>query len=373
MGRKKRPASAAVTDHTGAPPAPPYGYPPVPPPFGLPPHLTPGGYPGGPQVPPGYPPLPHHGPAPPGYPPANGPGGKRGALPPPLESDRPVKVESYLVKKYRISQGTSSSSRVVIEAFNRYSKAHRMLDASYQRLQGKYDVSLPDAADGSPAHLFAVVVAGEGIGWGRSHRSRDDALANACRATFWLVAAHGYEEYGRVDGDCIVRAPRRVEEAVPPPPPPLPAECPPPPPPPPAGAAPPLPVGARAPPAPPPGGMLIPMPAALSTQASVPTSVTGAAAGRPLGDPGGASMPQGAIGADPLRLSGIVSATKRAKLAVGLGPGGAPGGVGGGMRLVYHGGGEGRDEVSMEERRAGSWLARRAEAVATELGIPETV
>mmetsp|Transcript_19773 Transcript_19773/g.44899 ORF Transcript_19773/g.44899 Transcript_19773/m.44899 type:complete len:386 (-) Transcript_19773:857-2014(-) len=376
MGRKKRPAAAVVESDASQSyqATTPYGYPPMPPgpgaPYGYPPHQ---GYPphhGVPPVP-GYPSHPHQHPN--AYHPGISDASKKSGLDASNVESGEKKPESFLVKKYRISPNTSSSTRNVIEAFNRYSKAHRMLDATYVKLIGRYEISLPDSADGTPSYLFSVVVAGEGIGWGRSSRSRDDAIANACRATFWLVAAHGYEEYGRVDADCVVREPRKVEEAVPPPPPPLPAECPPPPPPPPAtaGSA----GGGAVPPPPPPtgGAMMMPMPTALSTSAPVASNVSGG--NRISGFPGSdlsltqeaSSANGGALsttsaggvttGLNPLHLSGMLSATKRAKLAVGLGAATA---LPPGMKLVYHDGGEGTEEISMEERRGLAWIERQA-------------
>lgn len=259
MGRKKRPAAGAV--------------PPPPPPSAGDPYNYHGG---------AVPDHPNHQPAPPS---AN----KK------AKSDG----ESYLVKKYRPTRAYRS-----IDAFSRYTKSHRMLDASYVRC--------PKGATPEKPHVFSTRVGGVDLGWGRG-KTRDAAIDCACRAAFALVAAHGYDDF-QVDEDCLTTEPVDAPAVVavpppPPPPPPLPTTAPPlpggfppasggvtappplppgipnsfPPPPlppggpPPTFAPPPLPPGGPPPPPPPPlpteASHLIPQPRAMSKSLPVASSL----------------------------------------------------------------------------------------------------
>jgi hypothetical protein len=143
--------------------------------------------------------------------------------------------ESFLVKKYRPDKSTPA-----MEAFVKYTKTHRMLDACYVRW--------PTGATVEKPHVFAVRVAGHDLGWGRG-KTRDAAIDCATRAAFALVGAHGYRNFP-IDDDCLAEPP---QDPLPPPPPP--------PPPPPYG----FPVVAGLPPPPmgvpvPPGGTMLPPP-----------------------------------------------------------------------------------------------------------------
>mmetsp|Transcript_7824 Transcript_7824/g.14195 ORF Transcript_7824/g.14195 Transcript_7824/m.14195 type:complete len:323 (+) Transcript_7824:184-1152(+) len=144
--------------------------------------------------------------------------------------------ESYLVKKYRPAKNYAS-----MDAFVRYTKSHRMLDASYVRWKTGVTPEKP--------FVFSTRVGGIDLGWGRG-KTREAAMDAACRAAFALVAAHGYNNFS-LDDDCLMQAP---EDPLPPPPPP-----PPPPtmhgglPPPPYPGAPPQPGAAPLPPGVPPG------------------------------------------------------------------------------------------------------------------------
>lgn len=177
--------------------------------------------------------------------------------------------EIFMVKKYRADRVFVS-----MEAFVRYAKAHRMLDASYVRWNVGVTVEKP--------HVFSVRVGGTDLGWGRG-TTREAAMDCAVRAAFALVNAHGYKNF-QLDADCLLQAP--VDDFVPPPPPPppLPSGYPPPPPPPmlltPPGVyslPPPVPPGVLLPPPPPPPinistADIIPQPK-LSQQAPVASSL----------------------------------------------------------------------------------------------------
>lgn len=249
MGRKKRPAAnnnVAVQQqhqqqqHHGHP-----GYPvgAIAPPgmvgMGMmPPPVAPVGFdqygrpimpPPPPMMPPMMPPMP----PPPNQGPSIGhaPPSKRSrdnnTPPEPLEEGE---RHSYPVKKYRPDSYYRS-----IEAFMRYTKSHRMLDASYVRwMQGGGTSEKPI--------MFGIKIAGSFLSWGRG-KTRDAAIDASIRAAFALVAAHGYDDFTLTD-DCFTEEPFDA---------PL-APIPPPPPPPPMGfGAPPLPPGM--PPAPLPPGM----------------------------------------------------------------------------------------------------------------------
>ncbi|KAL7561921.1 hypothetical protein ACA910_005102 [Epithemia clementina (nom. ined.)] len=118
---------------------------------------------------------------------------------------RPETSESYLVKKYRAER-----SSVAMEAFVKYTKSHRMLDASYVRWTKGVTSEKP--------FVFSTRVGGVDLGWGRG-RTRDSAIDCAVRAAFSLVGAHGYRNFP-LDDDCLLEAP--VDDVPPPPPPPPP-------------------------------------------------------------------------------------------------------------------------------------------------------
>jgi len=127
------------------------------------------------------------------------------------------KEESYPVKKYR-----SSTYYASIEAFAKYTKAHRMLDAAYVR------IPIPNAPPQlEKPFLFSTRIGGQNLAWGRG-KTRDAAIDCACRAAFSLVQAHGYEEF-TLDDDCFMNMPSSLtltsdgnNPPPPPPPPPLP-------------------------------------------------------------------------------------------------------------------------------------------------------
>jgi hypothetical protein len=177
------------------------------------------------------------------------------------------KLKSFLVKKYRPEKPFRC-----IEAFQRYTKTHRMTDATFQQ------ISPPNrGATASAPIVFCARIGGSDLSWGRG-KTQDIAIDNACRAAFALVAAHGYTDF-ECNEDCLTQEPFELfvpEPVLPPkgpwngapvPPPPLP-------PPPPAGLVPP-------PPVPLPGvnnaiggGVtLIPQAKTMSHQVAVPTFV----------------------------------------------------------------------------------------------------
>lgn len=226
MGRKKRPNSALQLQ--------------------LPPHPHPH-----PQVPP----VPMG-----GYPPAVAPaavpmvgGAMHPVAPPPpfIEPppDKKTKIESYPVKKYRMTKSLRA-----IESFQRYTKAHRMTDATF--------VSFPHGGSQDKTIVFSCRIGGQDLSWGRG-KTRDEAIDNACRAAFALVNAHGYQDF-ELNDDCFVEEPKPVLTLPPPPPPP--------PPPPMMGATlipglPPVAIGL--PPVPPPVPVPVPPPVPLSEQQAV--------------------------------------------------------------------------------------------------------
>jgi len=206
--------------------------------------------------------------------------------------------ETYPVKKYRADKMYPS-----MEAFVRYTKAHRMLDASYVRWSMG---ATPDKP-----FVFSTRVGGTDLGWGRG-KTRDAALDCACRAAFALVNAHGYKNFP-IDEDCMAEMP--VDVYVPPPPPPPPPD-----------AAPPLPPGA--PPLPPPPVDLIPQaPVVQAESAPVATKL-----------------------ATPLNSS--TKTSEPTKVTMTLGPQPQRKQIKGGLTLVFDAGAEGVDEMSMEEMRA---------------------
>jgi len=170
--------------------------------------------------------------------------------------------ESYLVKKYR-----AEKSYAAMDAFVKYTKSHRMLDAAYVRWNKGVTAEKP--------FVFSTRVGGIDLGWGRG-KTREAAMDCACRAAFALVGAHGYKGF-TLDEDCLMEAPVDLPPPPPPPPlaPPLPGMPPPPPGvpppyglPPPPGVPPPLPPGV-----PPLATDLIPQPIMVPNQAPVATTV----------------------------------------------------------------------------------------------------
>lgn len=129
-------------------------------------------------------------------------------------------IEAYPVKKYR----PSSNSFKTIEAFQRYTKTHRMNDASFT-------IVTPPGRGATPTSpiVFSIIINGQSLSWGRG-KNKDVAIDNACRAAFVLVAAHGYEY--DLNEDCLTSEPMEIlntQPPPPPPPPPLPVSLPPPP------------------------------------------------------------------------------------------------------------------------------------------------
>lgn len=160
--------------------------------------------------------------------------------------------QAYPVKKYRPDSYYKS-----IEAFAKYTKSHRMLDAAYV----KWTTS---GATPEKPIVFGIRIAGSFLSWGRG-KTRDSAIDAAIRGAFALVAAHGYDDYTLTD-DCFTEEPvDQFMGGMPPPPPP-------PPPPMPGGMGmPPLPPGV-----PPPtfGSEVIPQPAAPKAQLTVASTVS---------------------------------------------------------------------------------------------------
>ena len=250
---------------------------------------------------------------------------KRGSNPNQVSGDsnlaskkaKPATSESYLVKKYR-----AEKSSAAMEAFVKYTKSHRMLDASYVRWLKGVTPEKP--------FVFSTRVGGVDLGWGRG-KTQDAAIDCAVRAAFSLVGAHGYRNFP-LDDDCLVEAP--VDDVPPPPPPP----------------PPPLPVGVPlpgfqslhgvapgvlidAPTAPSLGPVEIPQPQLQAHQAPVATAVSAATA---------VSTSQFSNTQPPaisLNLSKPPEELKKKQLK-------------GGLTLVYFPENEGRDEECMEERRA---------------------
>lgn len=257
--------------------------------------------------------------------------------------------ESFLVKKYRAEKMYQA-----MEAFVKYTKSHRMLDASYIRWKIGVTPEKP--------FVFSTRVGGTDLGWGKG-KTRDLAIDNACRAAFALVAAHGYNNF-ELNDDCLLEAP--VDLPPPPPPPlpghmvpggPLPPGLPPLP-----GQLPPMPPGMPLPPgAPPfpPGGMLpppgglppLPMGVPPVPSQSLPSAdlipqpqlITGAA---PVASSLSTLDPLApTLGSAPVSLSlsqaPLPPAPTKAKTKLK-----------GGLTLVYDPEGEGDQEISMEELRA---------------------
>mmetsp|Transcript_5683 Transcript_5683/g.12905 ORF Transcript_5683/g.12905 Transcript_5683/m.12905 type:complete len:330 (+) Transcript_5683:146-1135(+) len=212
MGRKKRPAPPA-TNNVAVHHDYPTSAAPLPPPMAFDQY-------GRPMMPPPPMPMPQQ---------DMNPVAKRSrAADPALEEGE---RQNYPVKKYRPDSYYRS-----IEAFQRYTKAHRMLDASYVRwTQGGGTADKPN--------VFGIRIAGSFLSWGRG-KTRDAAIDASIRAAFALVAAHGYDDFTLTE-DCFMQEPFDAPLAPMPPPPPPPPPLP--------GGAPPLPPGF--PPAPLPPGM----------------------------------------------------------------------------------------------------------------------
>ncbi|KAL9181267.1 hypothetical protein ACHAXT_010072 [Thalassiosira profunda] len=240
--------------------------------------------------------------------------------------------QAYPVKKYRPDSYYRS-----IEAFQRYTKSHRMLDAKFERWTG---------GGGTPdkPHVFGIRISGSFLSWGRG-KTRDAAIDAAIRAAFALVAAHGYDDFA-VTEDCFTEEP--FDRPLAPPPPPPPPGMPGMPPPLPPGVPPPLPPGGppggappnfAAPPGvppsfgqpplpPPPAGELIPQPAAPTARLAVASTVV-----------------EGAGGAARVAV-GLSAKAPGASSASGEGKKKSHGLVFAGDRTD-----EGKDELSMEEMR----------------------
>lgn len=183
-----------------------------------------------------------------------------------------------------------------MEAFVKYTKSHRMLDASYIGWNAGTTLDKP--------FVFSCRVGGTDLGFGRG-KSREAAMDCACRATFALVSAHGYKNF-QLDDDCMLEPP----PLVPPPPPPgtMALGVPPPPP--------MVPGAAALIPPPPPPPPVVPPP--LIPQATLAPAATAAVAAPEVVTPPTVSL----------------------KLLKG------------GLQLVYDPESEGENELSMEERRA---------------------
>mmetsp|Transcript_897 Transcript_897/g.2265 ORF Transcript_897/g.2265 Transcript_897/m.2265 type:complete len:334 (+) Transcript_897:371-1372(+) len=286
--------------------------------------------------------------------------------------------ESFLVKKYRPTKIYSS-----MEAFVKYTKSHRMLDASYVRWKTGVTPEKP--------FVFSTRVGGVDLGWGRG-KTREAAMDCACRAAFALVAAHGYNNFP-LDEDCLMEAPRDPPPPPPPPPvnppgiPPLPPGLPPvmghhgmpphhlPPlpngmPPLPHGLPPSLPPGLP----PPPQGNhpalpsadLIPQaqmvsnvaPAASSLSSTLGNNTAGvessSATQLPLGDGIGAPSSDPKISTVSMSLNNISGTNQGSSADINSAKKVEKGKkkLKGGLTLVYAADGEGADEISMEETRA---------------------
>jgi len=100
---------------------------------------------------------------------------------------------SYPVKKYRPDSYYRS-----IEAFQKYTKSHRMIDAAYVRWT---------TGGGTPEKpiVMGIKIAGTFLSWGRG-KTRDAAIDASIRAAFALVAAHGYDDFTLTE-DCFTEEP----------------------------------------------------------------------------------------------------------------------------------------------------------------------
>jgi len=141
---------------------------------------------------------------------ANNSGSKYGTGSVTSQTKKQKGEEKYLVKKYRPEKHYDA-----MDAFVKYTKAHRMLDAAYVRMFKGTTPKKP--------FVFSIRVSGTDLAWGRGN-SRERAMDCACRAAFALVAAHGYNNFP-LDEDCLTTEPQDL--LPPPPPPPLPPGIPP--------------------------------------------------------------------------------------------------------------------------------------------------
>lgn len=259
MGRKKRPAAAVAAAAVNAYAQPPAAYPPPPPPAAFDQY----GRPLPPPMPPPPPPHPMDNNLP------DGPSvGKRQRV----DGDGFENGERtvFPVKKYRPDSYYRS-----IDAFQKYSKSHRM-DSAYVKWNG-------GGATPEKPEVYGIRISGSFLSWGRG-KTRDAAIDAAVRAAFALVAAHGYNDFTLTD-DCFMEEPVHVNLApIPPPPPPpmlppgaapLPPGLPPPGLPPPSFAIPPpgAPPNFALPPPPAADGVLIPQPSAPKVEVAVASAV----------------------------------------------------------------------------------------------------
>jgi hypothetical protein len=241
--------------------------------------------------------------------------------------------ESYPVKKYR-----PDKSYAAMEAFVKYTKSHRMLDATYVRWKTGVSPEKP--------FVFSTRVGGVDLGWGRG-KTREAAMDSACRAAFALVSAHGYNSFP-LDDDCLMAPPVDVPPPPPPlPPPPLPSVVPGFPP-----GMPPLPPGLPPgmPPGMPlsqghtapymPGTDLIPQPSVVSNEAPTASSLSGSTTSGALRFGDGAVQDQAQPATVSLSLNHTSESAKQAESKKK------------GLTLVYNPQDEGAEEMTMEERRA---------------------
>eukprot|EP00518_Triparma_eleuthera_P014430 CAMPEP_0182468700 /NCGR_PEP_ID=MMETSP1319-20130603/15903_1 /TAXON_ID=172717 /ORGANISM="Bolidomonas pacifica, Strain RCC208" /LENGTH=166 /DNA_ID=CAMNT_0024668925 /DNA_START=600 /DNA_END=1096 /DNA_ORIENTATION=+ len=119
---------------------------------------------------------------------------------------------TFLVRKYKFD---ATEFRTIMK-FVDYVKNQRMLDASF----------LPSPTGSNPhrPYSYHVTIAGTPLGHGRG-RSRDAAVENACRASFHVLSAPGWQDV-ELNIDCSLGAfpPEPANMAPPPqqPPPPPP-------------------------------------------------------------------------------------------------------------------------------------------------------
>jgi len=263
MGRKKRPAAAAFNGAAPPQPPPPAAY--MPPPAAFDQY----GRPLPPPMPPTMQPPPPPHPLPP--PPDGFAAGKRQRVDGGDVTENGERT-TFPVKKYR-----PDSYYKTIEAFQKYTKSHRM-DAAYVKWTG-------GGATPEKPEVYGIRIAGSFLSWGRG-KTRDSAIDAAVRAAFALVAAHGYNDFPLTD-DCFTEEPAVVLAPMPPPPPPMlpPGAAPLPP-----GLPPGLPSFAIPPsgappnfamPPPPVDGVLIPQPSAPKVEVAVASAVGGAGISSP--------------------------------------------------------------------------------------------
>ena len=255
---------------------------------------------------------------------------------------------SFPVKKYR-----PDSYYRTIEAFSRYTKAHRMSDAAYVQWGSVDGSSVPGATPEKPI-VFGIRIAGSLLSWGRG-KTRDAAIDAAIRAAFALVAAHGYDDFSLND-DCFTEEPQAntALAPIPPPPPlpppgvfggaappPLPPGLPPPPlppgmPPPPVGGLPPPPLPGGVPPSfPMPEESMIPQPSMPNTQLAVASTVV----------EGGVPTTTKIMGLDPLANSTAAKVSNQTDSAA------TPKKQGSGLLFAGDSLDEEGDDMCMEEMR----------------------